>query len=211
MFVNDGSTDGTERVLRDLVDEINGKGGRATLVSLKENKGKAEAIRTGVAQYLRDAANGQTISFTDADLSTPLPELLRLERVMAREQSDIVIGSRVALLGRNIVRSNVRHYIGRLSATFISVLLSLKVYDSQAGAKVFSRSAAEAVFRDRFVSRWLFDCEILLRAKKMGLKVFEEPLMIWIHHGQDSKISLPSYLLSLKELFRIARAYRNGY
>ena len=47
------------------------------------------------------------------------------------------------------------------------VLPQLQVEDTQCGAKVFDRSIALEIFQENFISRWLFDLELLVRARKL--------------------------------------------
>jgi dolichyl-phosphate beta-glucosyltransferase len=137
----------------------------------------------------------------------PLPS--RLARRLLESDCDVLQGSRVRLLGKDIERSSLRHYVGRISATLISVVLDLPIYDTQAGAKVFSmRALNSSLFQEPFMSRWLFDCEIFLRARQLGLRVMEEPLERWHARTLDSKVNITSYLYSLRDLLRIRRRYR---
>lgn len=209
IFVDDGSTDDTKSVLTDTVSKIRNKGGKAKVTTLDKNSGKAEAVRAGMLETKKWCSDAQIACFTDADLSTPLPELTRLAEVMQINQYDIVLGSRVALQGRKIHRSPARHYMGRIASTLISESLKLPIYDTQAGAKIFSMQYIDELFGDRFISPWLFDCEILIRARTIGLKIYEEPLQAWQHVSQDSKISLASYFQSLTDILRIRKHYRS--
>jgi hypothetical protein len=99
------------------------------------------------------------------------------------------MGSRVKRLGSSIDRQLWRHLTGRIFATFASVISRLPVYDSQCGAKLFRRHAAAIVFREPFVTQWLFDVEILVRLRnRYGLNtvlqaVNEVPLKTWIDVG----------------------------
>lgn len=160
VLVDDGSRDGTA----DLLDEVALRtGGSTVVVRLDKNRGKAEAVRAGMRRALDDGAD--VVSYFDADLATPVDELLRLIGVIHGEPNRaVVIASRVGLLGHAIERRMSRHYLGRLYATAASVTLGVPVYDTQCGAKVFRAGPAlDAALADRFPDRWAFDVELLAR------------------------------------------------
>ncbi|MEM9828707.1 MAG: glycosyltransferase, partial [Planctomycetota bacterium] len=123
-FVDDGSSDGTRAVLDELCDAFPG---RCVAQSLPANRGKAEAVRQGmIAAFASDA---EFVGYWDADLATPLSQLSRMIDALKRDESlDIVLGSRVRLLGRHIDRSGHRHVAGRIFATFSSLALRIPVY-----------------------------------------------------------------------------------
>src|SRR5271163_3481131 len=103
------------------------------------------------------------IGFWDADLATPLgviPEFIAL--LSDNDQLQMVIGARIRLLGRQIHRRAVRHYLGRVFTSRVSLILRLPIYDTQCGAKIFRVTPEPSrVLEDRFLSRWVFDVEIL--------------------------------------------------
>ncbi|OGQ11059.1 MAG: hypothetical protein A2138_24195, partial [Deltaproteobacteria bacterium RBG_16_71_12] len=136
---------------------------RIGVLALDDNRGKGEAVRRGLEQALLDGA--LRVAYLDADLSTPPAELLRVLHVLEeRPDVDVVLGSRVRLLGRRIERRALRHYLGRAFATAASLSLGLPVYDTQCGAKAFRRTPALlAALRAPFSSRWVFDVELLHR------------------------------------------------
>jgi len=120
---------------------------------------------------------------------------------------------RVRLLGREISRRPARHYFGRVGATLISTTLGLAVYDTQCGAKVFRRSdALRDIFARPFLSRWIFDVEIIARyierwgRETAAAAMCEQPVMRW-HDVTGSKVKSHDFLRALRDLWKIKRAY----
>ncbi len=202
VFVNDGSTDKTDHVLASIVQKLLKSGINALVINHNQNKGKGEAVRTGMLDGLKHS-NAHYFAVMDADNSVSVKEIIRLKEVADGLQAPIVQGSRVALSGKSITRSATRHYIGRVGATLISSILGLEIYDTQAGAKIFVRKYVAQLFGNPFVSRWLFDCEVFLRAQKQGISVFEEPLKQWHHVSESSSVNWKAYVLSGVDLLKI--------
>lgn len=213
LMVNDGSTDATLARLKEMEQHPSG---RLCVLDLPRNVGKAEAVRSGVLQARK--MNPTYIAFWDADLATPLTMIPRFQEVLDR-QSDLflVIGSRVALLGRRIQRRWYRHAMGRTFATFASWVLGLPVYDTQCGAKMFRVTPeVTTVFRFPFRSRWIFDVEILARLTSHSdgedtlsarQRIYELPLEEW-HDVKGSKLKARDFARAAGELFVIHRDYR---
>jgi dolichyl-phosphate beta-glucosyltransferase len=208
-FVNDCSTDSTQSVIQSIHDLFPE---RVLIENHKRNKGKAESVRTGVFSSLSHF-QFKYIGYFDADLSTPLEECIRLkDSLAARESLEFSFGSRLAIIGSKIERKLYRHLSGRVIATFISNILVLKVYDTQCGAKLFTRELAEKVFKDPFISRWLFDVEIFARIihlfgrNKAEDVMIETPLMTWIDKG-GSKIELSYTFKVFFDLYKIKKKY----
>ena len=185
LLVNDGSSDATADVLEAFAA---GSGGRATVLSLPENSGKAEAVRLGMQQALDGEADW--VGFWDADLATPFEALEEFAAAAARNPgARALIGSRVKLLGREIERNPVRHLLGRVFATAASMTLDLPVYDTQCGAKLFRADGVlRSVLAAPFASRWIFDVELLQRLDVAWLEetgeratafLVEVPLLAW--------------------------------
>lgn len=209
MFVNDGSTDSTLSVLQHLVDSFPEK---VKTLSLPTNCGKAEAVRQGILAALKVGA--KNVGYWDADLATPLSEIDRFLKKMHDDKAiRIIYGTRVKRLGGKIERHWYRHYFGRILATIISFLLDLPTYDTQCGAKLFNGPLAQELFREPFISSWLFDVEILARSigilgkDEMITCSYEIPLASWRDVGK-SKIK-SSYIPKIPyELIKIAHHYR---
>jgi glycosyltransferase involved in cell wall biosynthesis len=182
LFVDDGSTDATPRLLAEIARSSDG---RVEVMTLPRNAGKASAVQRGVAAVLQRETD--FVGYWDADLSAPLEAVWDfLALAVGRPTIEAVIGSRVKLLGRRIVRHTWRHYIGRVFATGASLALGLPVYDTQCGAKVFRASdLARSVFGTPFRSRWVFDVELLARyvaalgPEQASSRIVELPLEAW--------------------------------
>lgn len=213
LMVDDGSTDGTVRILERMVD---GGNGAVALLRLSENCGKAEAVRRGVRHAVESAPGA--FGYWDADLSTALEEIEAFRLILeARPHTQVVMGSRVKLLGHNIERRAARHYLGRIFATCASLTLDLPVYDTQCGAKLFRNTrGTRFAFRQPFLSRWLFDVEILARLGQLGRRrvayrtqdcVYERPLPAW-RDVAGSKIRLVDWITAVWELVQIGWRYR---
>lgn len=215
LFVDDGSTDDTAAVIRGLAAHE-----RIDALVLPLNVGKAEAVRRGILRAL--SLGPDAVGFWDADLATPFDEVPRfLELLRTRPGVDMVIGSRVKLLGRRISRNPLRHYVGRATASLVSIVLGLGVYDTQCGAKLFRvrdtlGPAPALLFADAFTSRWAFDVEIIARwiggftgvpRDVLEQRIVELPLETWIDIG-GSKLSPTDFLRTPIDLARIALRYR---
>ncbi len=158
VLVDDGSRDATGEVL----EALSAASGAIRIISLERNGGKAEAVRAGLLAAIGDGA--RIVGYADADLSTPVDELLRLAACVDRYRVDAILASRIRLLGRHIERHAHRHYLGRMFATFASMALRLPVYDTQCGAKFFRVTPAlAAALQAPFRTRWIFDVELLAR------------------------------------------------
>lgn len=209
LFVNDGSNDETAVLVYTLRFQFPE---RIRILNLPSNMGKAEAVRQGVLHSLT-RIEYEYVAYFDADMSAPLSELSRLQSAMERHHDcGFAFGSRIKVLSNHIERSLARHYMGRVLATFTSLLLRLPVYDTQCGAKLFRASLARVLFGEPFISKWLFDVEIFARIiHYKGYNyahdcVCEVPLDTWIEKS-DSRISFADLLLMPFELWRIRRNY----
>lgn len=212
LFVNDGSKDATAAVIEQL------RKGREDLVSLlnkPKNAGKAEAVRDGMLSAIRSHAS-EFVGFWDADLATPLEAIPDLLAELTQNPSlQMVFGSRVRLLGRQVHRKAIRHYLGRLFATAVSVMLRLPIYDTQCGAKLFRATPQlESILAEPFISRWVFDVEIIarvLRATNLDVKateaqIYEFPLKKW-EDIAGSKVHGGDFLTAFVDVLRIYNKY----
>ena len=206
LFVDDGSIDHTWQ----MIEKCSNENSQIHALKMPKNSGKAEAVRSGMLKSLEN--NSDYIGFWDADLATPLDQLELFQSYMDR-QAQVIMGSRINLLGRHIERTHLRHYLGRLFATFASIVLNLGVYDTQCGAKLFRKDIVESAFSEKFQSYWIFDVEILARLRFLNklnvAQVFEVPLNIWRDVG-GSKVRPFDFIKAPLELMAIYVKYKKN-
>lgn len=206
-LVDDGSQDGTRAVLDALATAWPE---RVEVLALPHNMGKAEAVRRGLQLA---CTRTPLVGFWDADLSVTLHEVPALRAPLeTRPDLEWIWGIRLRALGRDITRGALRHYAGRGFATATSLLLDLPAYDTQCGAKLFRASPLLlTALSEPFRSRWIFDVELLVRARTLRAAsgastdfVWEQPLHAW-HHRPGSKVRAADFFRAVMELLRIRR------
>jgi dolichyl-phosphate beta-glucosyltransferase len=210
LLVDDGSTDRTFSILEAMRAA---EPGAFEVLRLAHNVGKAEAVRNGIREAFQ--SNPEYLGFWDADLATPL-ETVRLFQEVFRERPavEMVLGARVRLLGKDIRRNPVRHYLGRGFATAVALVLGIEIYDSQCGAKLFrATDDVRRVFDAPFSSRWIFDVELLARFIRLkraaGVRdvealLYELPLPEW-HDQKGSKLRPADFARACLDLWRVRR------
>ena len=165
---------------------------------------------------LKDEINNyDLIGYLDADLSVPLEEingfLIEIEK---NKNIKIFMGMRIARLGANIERTMGRHILGRIFATVVSIMLRETVYDTQCGIKIIRSSVVTQLFKDKFISKWLFDVELIMRLKIIYPEyddlIFEHPLRKWTEVA-GSKLKISNFLYAPIQLFIIWIKYNRSY
>jgi dolichyl-phosphate beta-glucosyltransferase len=188
-IVDDGSPQADFEATEHLLVE-QGLRDRVDLVRLEHNRGKGGAIRAGFERGL--AAGFDYLGFVDADSAVSIGELHRVLVYLTSLRSTAplagAIGSRVKMLGRHVERSMLRHYMGRVFATFVGVYFRHPVYATQCGLKVFEREALTRYLDVPSDERWVWDTQLLLAMLHAGEPIHEVPVD-WRETGQ-SKVSL---------------------
>jgi dolichyl-phosphate beta-glucosyltransferase len=171
VVVDDGSRDAT-------AERARAAGGEAVRVLRNEvNRGKGFSVKRGML-----AARGARRLMTDADLSTPIEELARLEAALA-EGHDVAIGSRAVRGARIEVRQPwYRENLGRLFNLLVRAAVLPGVKDTQCGFKLFTAAAAEQAFGKARLAGFAFDVEVLYLARRAGQRIAEVPV-VWRNHA----------------------------
>jgi dolichyl-phosphate beta-glucosyltransferase len=176
--VDDGSRDNTAEIVRSREE----KNPRLRLLQNPGNRGKGYSVRNGMLH-----AQGETLLFSDADLSAPIEEAEKLFAAIANG-ADVAIGSRWLRSSLQTERQPLyRQLFGRIFNLALRIALGLNIRDTQCGFKAFTRRAAKTIFPMQTVERWGFDPELLYLAREFGFKVVEVPVE-WAH-SEGTRIS----------------------
>lgn len=196
LVVDDGSTDGTGRIVQGMAEKVGAL--RLCVHPDGMNHGKGAAVRLGMSR-----AAGEFRLFMDADNSTTIDQVERFWPAF-KEGFDIVIGSRKAPGAQVAVHQPwYKEFAGRAGNLLIRLFIAPGISDTQAGFKMFTRRSAEVVFPRLTIERWGYDFEILAIARERGLRVCEIPIR-WVN-SPDTKVRLGSYLQVLAEVWRVRR------
>ena len=165
LVVDDGSDDGTAGAAR--------AAGADSVLELGVNRGKGEAVRTGMR-----ASSGAVVAFTDADLAYAPNQLVRLLDEVERG-ADIAVGDRRHPDSVAVTEPSRLRRAGSLLVGLARGALRLgRGRDTQCGLKAFSRRAVDAVIDASAMDRFSFDIEVLYLADRLGMEVRQIPVEV---------------------------------
>jgi dolichyl-phosphate beta-glucosyltransferase len=210
LMVNDGSTDETLVRLRAMAAT---RPGRIAVHDLPQNAGKAEAVRAGLQRAVAEGA--ELTGYWDADLATPLELVEDFLRIADRHaETEVIFGSRRAMLGHRVRRSAGRRAVSRLCAGLARLAIGLPVADTQCGAKILRVTPALAsAVAQPFTAVWLFDVELFARIARSGSRAdaahrfYELPLSEWTE-VPGSKVTARAILRSGFRMLRLIAELR---
>lgn len=202
IVVDDGSTDQTFQVACQLAEEYPA----VRVLKNETNRGKGYSVRRGMLE-----AQGTYALLTDADLSTPIEEVVALEEAVAQGDYAIAFGSRDLPGSRvEIHQSWFRETSGKIFNRMVRFLTGLPYRDTQCGFKLFSMERCRDIFKVQRVDSFGFDVEILYVARKWNLPVAEVPV-VWRHSGGSKVRLLPDAFRMLFDLLAILYNERRGH
>ena len=189
--------DGMDRT-REIASEFAGRDPRIRVMGGKERRGKGYAVRTGIAE-----ARGRFIGFADADNKTPVEQFDQFLPLL-ESGIELVIGTRRHPDAKIERKQNLYRRIGsQVFSVFMHGVIGLRdIPDTQCGFKLFRREAAKALFGESFVNGYIFDVEILFRARQRGYRIIQIPVR-WRDDGDSRIAPLVSNLQSFIDVLRI--------
>jgi dolichyl-phosphate beta-glucosyltransferase len=198
ILVDDGSADGTRRVM----EEAAGRNKSIRIVALPVNRGKGRALAEGVK-----GSRGDYVLVTDADLSTPIEELPKLEAALAAG-AGVAIGSR-AIKGSRVELSQpiYRVLMGKAFNIIVQLVLLPGIWDTQCGFKLFRGDIAHDVFAGLTTDGFGYDPEVLYLAKKRGVRIAEVPV-VWRNSAPTKVNAIRSSLDMFRHVVRIRFRHR---
>ena len=193
ILVDDGSADGTRRVM----DEAAARSHAVRIVTLPRNRGKGRALADGVK-----VSRGDDVLVSDADLSTPIEELAKLEAALAAG-AGVAIGSR-AIKGSRVELSQpiYRVLMGKAFNLIVQAVLLPGIWDTQCGFKLFRGDVARDVFAGLTTDGFGYDPEVLYIAKKKGVRIAEVPV-VWRNSAETKVMAVRSSWDMFRHVMRV--------
>ena len=193
ILVDDGSVDGTRKVM----DEAAARHAAVKIVALPKNRGKGRALAEGV-----QVSRGETVLVTDADLSTPIDELPKLEAALAKG-AGVAIGSRAVRGSRvELAQPIYRVLMGKVFNLIVQAVLLPGIWDTQCGFKLFRGDIARDVFAGLTTDGFGYDPEVLYLAKKKGMRIAEVPV-VWRNSAPTKVSAVRSSLDMFRHVLRV--------
>jgi dolichyl-phosphate beta-glucosyltransferase len=180
LVVDDGSTDDTAAAAEAVLAPL---GERGRVLRNDQNLGKGASVRRGML-----AARGARVLFSDADLSAPIEELVKLEAALDGG-AGVAVGSRA--LDRALIEERQplgRDLMGRVFNLVVQLFAVRGIRDTQCGFKLFAGDVVGPIFARTRIDRFGFDVEVLMLARRLGVTVAEVPVR-W-RNSEGSRVTL---------------------
>jgi glycosyltransferase involved in cell wall biosynthesis len=161
VIVDDGSTDGTRDVLRQLADST------VRVINHDVNRGKGAAIRSGL-----EHVTGDLVLVQDADLEYDPEDWPKLLTPILRGKASVVYGSRFTGERRNML---FLHWVGnRFLSLVTNVLYNTTLSDMETCYKLFDRTLLDGITLR--AQRFEFEPEVTAKLLRRGIRIYEVPI-----------------------------------
>lgn len=198
IVVDDGSKDQTSEVaLETTVDE----GVSLKVIDYKDHIGKGYAVKAGIME-----ASSEIIMFIDSGNCVPYSNINRGIDLLTSGECEIAHGSR--FLTRSLIKRSRKPYRRLASFLFrkyirIHSRIPGNLTDTQCGLKLYGKGIAHELYAECITDGFMFDIEIILRARKKGYRILEFPID-W-SSDPDSRLSVRGTFLRMFSELRTIR------
>ena len=185
LVIEDGSPDGTAAIVKRLQGEFPE---RLFMIERQGKLGLGTAYITGFKWSVEQKYD--YIFEMDADFSHNPQDLPRLYEACAKDGADLAIGSRycngISVINWPIGRVIMSYY----ASVYVRTVLGMKVYDTTAGFKCYSRRVLETIDLDKVQMKgYGFQIEMKYSAWRLGLKVSEVSIIFTERREGVSKMN----------------------
>lgn len=185
IVVDDGSTDGTHDILREMQIE----NPELNVISYTPNRGYAYALRTGFS-----AASMDPVFYTDADSQFDLEEIPLLYDEIG--EADMVAGYR-----RDRRDPATRILYSRIYNLLQRMLLGIRARDINCAFKMFRQDFLRHTLLTS--EHFLIDAELFARAGRLGARVIQVPVTHRFREEGTSSIRLKTFWETFREMLRL--------
>jgi len=185
LVIDDGSPDGTAGIVKTMQNEF---ADRLHIIERSGKLGLGTAYLTGFKWALDKGYD--YIFEMDADFSHNPEDLPRLYEACSLGGGDLAIGSRYCN-GVSVVNWPIgRIVMSYFASVYVRGVLGMKVYDTTAGFKCYSRKVLEAIDLDAVEMKgYGFQIEMKYTAYRLGFQIREVPIIFINRRLGTSKMS----------------------
>ena len=198
IFVNDGSSDNTDAVIKKFLKNTNNK--LYKYINSKKNMGKGYALKLGVKN-----AKKNWILTSDIDLSVPLYQINKwFNKYNIKNNSiKVFIGSR-NIKESKVVKKLSRFFLGTIFSNLIRFLFKIDIKDTQCGFKLYRKEIAKQIFDKLRTFGFAHDIELIKKINNQKITIKELPVN-WTH-VPESKLNI--LLDPIKMIIDIIKIYK---
>jgi len=187
IVVDDGSSDGTEKILRDI------KYNNLKIIHHSSNRGKGAAFLTGLFH-----AQGDFVIIQDADLEYEPNDYLKLMEVIKENNADIVLGARFKKGYHGLF---IHRFGNRLLTGLLNLLFDLKLNDCFTCYKLFRRDTINLLNLKE--QSFTIETEIVAKAAKKGLRIIEVPISYYPRpYSEGKKIRCKDGIRAIRSIIK---------
>lgn len=191
IFVDDGSHDGTQKLIKAACKKYSTCRDMYHLV----NQGRGKTVADGIA-----ASHGKVVGYIDIDCEVGPEYIPRMVNLILDKKADVVIGKRIY---RTSAGSLVREILSRGYQWLSDMMIGTGKLDTETGYKFFDKKKIVPILHRTAHPGWFWDTEIMVRSKRAGLAIVEIPVLFIRRFDKQSSVHIiPDTIDYLVHLWR---------